>query len=713
MTDYLFDEGKNKIEGLNKTEINQALNSKASTQELNSAVEGLTTEINKKANKQYVDSEISRVEQTIEDLPEPMIFKGSLGTGGTIEELPTASASNEGFLYKVITAGTYAGQTAHVGDVFISNGLEWVLIPAGDDFNDTWRAIKVNGTEVLNNLISSGAVNFVEGNNINITFDDNENNIEVEADTIDDTQDTQNKSWSGKKSYNEIVNILPTGIASGLIADFNTELSEPIISLMNDINYVGNVVNNIKLANVGGSSENAHFFKGLVIGTKTFIDLSTLNWSYGNNNGHWAKYYFFANLSDRALINTVLSNDYEQTEFATNSPDAPDKSIFMPTNNTYIYICDSDITSISDFVSEMNGHYLIYDPATNTQGISQSNFKAVCDSFEIANDYKIIDISGYSVYGGMLALTPSEAILTSTTNADGTTKEIPEVHNMTGITDFVTFIGQNNIFADSGDIIECRFKTKNIVSAVLSQSDFLTNKKWAVCGDSFTAGATNTKIKNGKYAGENFAYPFLIGNRVGIEILRFFASGRTLAYPSDGTFHNCLTDSAQKYYYQNIPEDVDYITIYLGINDSHHENGGGGDGEDPTGIIPIGTINDNTINTYYGAWNVVLTWLMTYRPFAHIGIIVSNGCDRVEYRTAQLEIAKKFGIPFIDMNGDSRTPVMIRSMNPDISTDVKTIILNKQAVDIDGSKTGTINLHPNDDAHLYESYFIENFLRTI
>lgn len=67
------------------------------------------------ATKKYVDDSLLA-------LPEPMIFKGSLGTGGTITTLPAASASNEGYTYKVITAGTYASQSAKVGDTFISDG---------------------------------------------------------------------------------------------------------------------------------------------------------------------------------------------------------------------------------------------------------------------------------------------------------------------------------------------------------------------------------------------------------------------------------------------------------------------------------------------------------------------------------------------------------------------------------------------------------------
>ena len=93
-------------------------------------------------------------------------------------------------------------------------------------------------------------------------------------------------------------------------------------------------------------------------------------------------------------------------------------------------------------------------------------------------------------------------------------------------------------------------------------------------------------------------------------------------------------------------------------------------------------------------------------PFAHIGILVSNGVDRDEYRTATIEIADKWGIPYIDLNGDSRTPMMIRSSNPTHSKEARDLRTNAQ-------KISATNQHPNADAHEYESYFIENFLRSI
>ena len=77
-------------------------------------------------------------------LPTPMTFQGTLGTGGTITTLPTASASTIGHTYRVITDGTYAGQAAKDGDEFIgaeipkdSGTYVWIYIPAGDEPSGT------------------------------------------------------------------------------------------------------------------------------------------------------------------------------------------------------------------------------------------------------------------------------------------------------------------------------------------------------------------------------------------------------------------------------------------------------------------------------------------------------------------------------------------------------------------------------------------------
>ena len=210
--DGIFDQIDNAFTGVN-TELGKKAD-KANTYtkaEVNTALDGKAN-----ASDVYAKSETyskSEVDTLIDNLPEPMIFKGTLGVGGTIQTLPTASASNEGFTYKVITDGTYAGQTAKSGDVFTSNGSAWVLIPSGDEDNDTWRAIKVNGTEKLGNAISSGSVDFVDTDNVKFNFEANGNKVKATlsgVDTseqvnekvvgiIDDTQASSSKVWSSEK----------------------------------------------------------------------------------------------------------------------------------------------------------------------------------------------------------------------------------------------------------------------------------------------------------------------------------------------------------------------------------------------------------------------------------------------------------------------------------------------------------------------------------
>ena len=79
-----------------------------------------------------------------------MIFRGSLGTNGTITSLPDATDSTVGDVYKVITAGNYDSKAAKVGDVFICNSVpEWVLIPSADEPSGTVTNITVeNGLKL-------------------------------------------------------------------------------------------------------------------------------------------------------------------------------------------------------------------------------------------------------------------------------------------------------------------------------------------------------------------------------------------------------------------------------------------------------------------------------------------------------------------------------------------------------------------------------------
>jgi hypothetical protein len=67
-----------------------------------------------------------------------MVFKGTLGTGGTITVLPTTYSA--GWSYKIITAGTYAGVVCEVGDLIIAT-----IDRAGSgNLNSDWVVVQTN-----------------------------------------------------------------------------------------------------------------------------------------------------------------------------------------------------------------------------------------------------------------------------------------------------------------------------------------------------------------------------------------------------------------------------------------------------------------------------------------------------------------------------------------------------------------------------------------
>ena len=98
------------------------------------------------------------IHNAIGDLTKPMIFKGSVGTDGTVSSLPAASSDNEGFVYKVITEGTYGGQVAKIGDTLISNGSKWELIPSGDEPNGTVTSVNITADSGSGLTTSGGPI---------------------------------------------------------------------------------------------------------------------------------------------------------------------------------------------------------------------------------------------------------------------------------------------------------------------------------------------------------------------------------------------------------------------------------------------------------------------------------------------------------------------------------------------------------------------------
>lgn len=223
----------------------------------------------------------------------------------------------------------------------------------------------------------------------------------------------------------------------------------------------------------------------------------------------------------------------------------------------------------------------------------------------------------------------------------------------------------------------------------------LYGKKYVSCGDSFTEGDFtgadfNYKFTDGDYFGKNIVYPYIIGVRNRMEVVNEAKSGSTIT----DTANNSFSHSGGRY--TQIPSDADYITLKFGINDWHVN-------------CPIGTIDDTTNTTFYGAWNVVMEYLITNHPTAKIGIIITNGLNGdggEEYAEAERAIAKKWGVPYLDEDKGEQVGLIFRSNRTDVNDIVKNLRFNE-------FKVSDTNGHPNVKCHEYESTIVENWLRSL
>jgi hypothetical protein len=215
----------------------------------------------------------------------------------------------------------------------------------------------------------------------------------------------------------------------------------------------------------------------------------------------------------------------------------------------------------------------------------------------------------------------------------------------------------------------------------------LTGKKLVTAGDSYTAALFGN---SNPLTGKNFGY--YIAQRNSMEFVNAGISGSIMAY--DKTYvddpENVDINTREPFSYHRyteIPNDTDYLTIWFGINDASHTY--------------LGTINDNTSDTFYGAWNKVLEYYLTNRPFMHVGIVVTVGSND-NYRNAVREVAAKWGYPVLDLVKGTDTPAFFDREN--MSIEARTLRR-------DAYGYNTWNAHPNPEWHKFISGAFEEFLK--
>ena len=177
------------------------------------------------ATKDYVDT-------AVQDLPQAMIFRGSLGADGTVTTLPTASADTVGDVYKVITAGTYNSQAAKIGDLFIGTEVTgtpttytWTLIPSGDEPSGTVTSVSTGvglTTTDGSPITSSGTIKAnltsetaLTGDGVTSVGVDSNGKLAVDIRVVDGTYDASTNKVATQSTVTNAISGITAGTATG------------------------------------------------------------------------------------------------------------------------------------------------------------------------------------------------------------------------------------------------------------------------------------------------------------------------------------------------------------------------------------------------------------------------------------------------------------------------------------------------------------------
>jgi lysophospholipase L1-like esterase len=240
----------------------------------------------------------------------------------------------------------------------------------------------------------------------------------------------------------------------------------------------------------------------------------------------------------------------------------------------------------------------------------------------------------------------------------------------------------------SGDVLTATHLNimENGIVAASKDFNFWADKTMVCVGDSITAGSGTTQT-----------YWAMLKEILGLsKMTGMGVGGSCVSAKSDyGTGNSPLINR-----YTSIPE-ADLITIFMGTNDWGHET-------------PLGTIDDTTDVSFYGALNVIIPGLMKMYPNSRIIWItpmhrykfgtskilgtaftydhIPNGrdCTLKDYVDAIKEVCERYSIPVIDLFSMS-------GLHPSIDA-------HKSTYMPDG-------LHPNKAGHAKMAYLISKWLQ--
>ena len=208
-------------------------------------------------------------------------------------------------------------------------------------------------------------------------------------------------------------------------------------------------------------------------------------------------------------------------------------------------------------------------------------------------------------------------------------------------------------------------------------------KKAIFLGDSITEGVGVSNIKN--------VYWHLVGESLGLDVEGYGVSGTRIAAQKkeiNVAHRENFIERAQR-----MDKNADIVCVFGGTNDYGH------------GDAPIGNIDDETPDTFYGALNTLFSYLCEIYSDSYIFVMTPLHRLREDdpkgdgYKEPMLplsgyvkvirEVAEKYSIPVLDL-------YKVSGMQP-------SVVSIKEKYMPDG-------LHPNDEGHKKLAFLIEKFL---
>lgn len=236
----------------------------------------------------------------------------------------------------------------------------------------------------------------------------------------------------------------------------------------------------------------------------------------------------------------------------------------------------------------------------------------------------------------------------------------------------------------------------------IGSSDKLYGKVLCCVGDSITYGAgmdaegitndSNITVYNCNASGDftettsNFlkSWGWQIASRHNMTFYNGGVSGSTMQGLADKNGFSLANGR-----YTKLPGSIDYLLIWFGWND--------------TAYGTLGTISDNTNESYYGGFNVVLPYLINKYPYAKIGLIVPFGTT-AGHREAVRLLGNKWGVAVWD-NYQGGTPLYF-GKETSVGVDESIVTENKAKFQANGA-------HPNYKGHRQLADMIEEWMKGI